>query len=775
MNSEEGHVQNILNKGHTALWEHDWDGAVQAYNAALQEVPDHPVGLSSLGLALFHQKKFSDSLRIFQQLARQYPEDPMPMERIARIYEREGLLQEAVRSYYQAAEKQLKSRDVDRSLADYRAILRLNPNNQDVRARVAMVFVKLGRKEEAAAEFTDLAAVVQRAGDPNKAQQILEYARQVKPDSIEVSQALTALKNDQPIPLRNLDDKAGGAMRMAQVREIESTHVEATPEASYDPLTEAKLKSLSDLAGALFDEGNDSSRTSSAAYSNLELPNNLPVSDTQPIRQDHKGIQQHISEFIDLHSAEKHDEAAVELEQAIKAGLDLPGADFMLGLFKKDEDSQKAFDHLQKSVRSPDYALASRLLMGEIFCQSGQLKEATACYLQALRLADHETVPSEQVDELDQLYGPILDSQTLITQEKDMRNLCAVISGQLTRPDWRAYLKGARVQLPPQPEGSPPLPLAEMLIDSNSSQMVESLAEVRKLFQQGKYRSAMEESYHALTYAPTYLPLHIQMGDILISQGRISEAIEKFLMVSRLYALRNENSQAIRLLSKVTRLAPVDTTVRKNLIELLRANKRYDEMIEQLMDLANVYYLLADLDEARHYYHTALNLSRQVKTSRDQPVRILHQLADIELQSLNWKEAIKVFEQLRSLQPTDPAPRLALIDLYGRLGINPAALNEMDAYLKLLETENKQEEAENFLDELLIERPEDPEIQKRMTAYYVNLGKYETAIAKLDAQAEKLLVEKNVKASADVVQQIIALNPSNRSDYEKLYVELLKK
>ena len=198
-------------------------------------------------------------------------------------------------------------------------------------------------------------------------------------------------------------------------------------------------------------------------------------------------------------------------------------------------------------------------------------------------------------------------------------------------------------------------------------------------------------------------------------------------------------------------------------------------MIEQLMDLANVYYLLADLDEARHYYHTALNLSRQVRSSREQPVKILNQLADIELQSLNWKEAIKVFEQLRSLQPLDPAPRLALIDLYSRLGLIPAAMNEMDAYLKLLETEDKQEAAENFLDELLIERPDNSEIQKRMAAYYVNQGKYDTAIVKLDALAEKLLVEKNIKASAAVVNQIITLNPANRSEYEKLYQELIKK
>lgn len=774
MNIEEGQVQSILNKGHAALWDHDWEAAAQAYSAALETVPDHVIGLSSLGLALFHQKKYDESLRIFQKLAAQQPEDPMPLERIARIYEREGLLPEAVRSYYQAAEKQLKSRDVDRSLADYRAILRLNANNQDVRAKMAMIFSKLGRKAEAAAEFVDLAAIVQRAGDPGKAKQILEYAQQVKPDSVEVTQALTALKNELPIPLRKVDKLVAGAVRMAQVKGIESTPPTAKVKVSNDPLVEARLKAMEELAGALFEEGSEVSRSYNDTLYRITQPAQPAINDTQPIKLDHKRMHLHINQFIDLQATEKNLEAVAELEQAIAAGLNLPAADYLLGLLKKDDDPQRSLDHLQKSMQNPRYALASHLILGEVQCQSGQLKEATTNYLQALRLADHETIPAEQVEDLDQLYAPILDSQAQITQEKDMRNLCAVIAGQLTRPDWRAYLKGARKQLPPQPEGSPLLPLAEMLIESNSGLVIESLAEIRQLVEQGKYRAAMEQSYRAVTYTPTYLPLHIQMGEILISQGRVSEAIEKYIMVSRLYTMRGEIDQAIRLLTRVTRLAPMDTAVRKNLIELMHTAKQHDASVDQLMDLANVYYLLADLDEARRYYQIALQMSRQTRSAREKSIKILNQLADIELQSFNWKEAIKIFEQLRSLEPMDPAPRLALSDLYIRLGLTPAAMNEIDAYLKLLETENKVEEAEDFLDDLLVERPDNTDIQKRMTTFYVNCGKPEIAINKLDALAEKLLVENKVKASAEVVHQIIALNPANRSEYEKLFLELSK-
>ena len=772
MSIDQSSILSKLNEGHAALWEHDWDGAVLAYNEALATAPENDSALSGMGLALFHQKRYSDSLRIFQELAHKNPDDPMPMERIARIYEREGLLSEAAHSFYRAGELQLKNRDVDRALSDYRTVLRFDPENQNVRARLGMVFSKLGKKLEAVAEFIDLAAIVQQSGDSAKAMQILEYALQIKPDSTEAQNAMAALKSYQRIPLRALEPEISGALRMAQVREIETAHVIPDSQISHDPITEARLNALEELADVLFEENDFSS-------SRKKFPNRLipqkEIFDLQsgPISIDRKRVQLHVSHAIDLHSAENNEHAAVELEKAIKAGFNLPAAEFLIGLFNKENDPEKALQHLQKANTDPAYALASNLLSGEINLGSDHLPEATTNYLHALMLADIETVNDEEALELLQLYEPILESQNLITQEKDMRNLCAAISGQLNRQDWRAYLKGAREQLPKLSEDAPPLPLIEMLIDSNSSRLVESLSEIKQLIQQGKHRTAMEESFRALSYAPNYLPLHIQMGEILINEGRVAEAIEKFLMVSRLYTIRSDVAAAIRLLSKVSRLAPMDITLRKSLIDLLNSTGNTEEVIQQYIDLANVHYLLADLNEARRAYHAALNLSRQNRSSRDQSIKILNRLADIELQSLNWKEAILVYEQMRSLLPSDPGPRIALVDLYFRLGMNTAAINEVDAFLKLLETEDKNQEAEKFLDELINERPENIDIQKRVGSYYASRGQIDTAIAKLDALAEKLLVEKKPSVSAAVVAQIIALNPANKSEYERLYRELM--
>lgn len=766
-------LQTKLNNGHAALWEHDWDSAVKAYNEVLLSAPENPVAKASLGLAKFHQKKFNDALQLFQQLAAQYPEDPMPMERIARIYEREGLLAEAAASFTRAAELQLKTRDVERSIADYLAIIRIDPENQVVRARLAMIYEKLGRKNDAVFEFIDLAAVAQRQGNPERALQIIEYALTIKPDSIEARNAMVMLKNNESLRLRERTIETVGATRMAQVREMGSAAQEPEELAGKDPVNEARLIALQEIAGILFDEQEPNRTTIKPRH--IETPIPQSGDGERDGMTDHRQIVLHISESIDLQTAGKNLEAAAELERALSKGLDLPAAHFLLGYLWRESDPDRSYQHLQKAVGHPAYALASHLVIGDIQFESVQLKEASSNFLRALMLADCETVPPDEVGDLVQLYDPIFESQAYISQEKDLRNLCAVINEQLNRPDWRSYLRAAREQLPPAPEGSPPLPLAEMLMDSNSTQVVESLAEVRQLALKGKNRSAMEEAFKALSYAPTYLPLHIQIGEILVNEGHIQEAVEKFTQVARLYTVRGDTSLAIRLLTRVTRLVPMDISVRRHLIDLLRSTGRTEELIEQYMDLANVHYLLADLEQSRSAYHSALMLARQSRSTREQSLKILNRLADIEMQSLNSKEAVKVFEQMRSLSPLDQSTRVALIDLYYRLEMEPAALNEVDAYLKLLESENRPREAENFLDAVLSERPDSDDLQRSMMAHYVSLGKINTAVEILDRLAEKLLIENNSKGSLAVVEKIISLNPPNQLEYEKLHAELSKR
>ncbi|MHB8087778.1 MAG: tetratricopeptide repeat protein, partial [Anaerolineaceae bacterium] len=228
----------------------------------------------------------------------------------------------------------------------------------------------------------------------------------------------------------------------------------------------------------------------------------------------------------------------------------------------------------------------------------------------------------------------------------------------------------------------------------------------------------------------------------------------------------------VRLLTRVAKLAPMDLSVRDMLIDLLISSGRMDEAVQQYMDIANVHYLLAELDLAREDYQKALSLSQKTVTSRTWAVQILNKLADIELQSLDLKQAIKILEQLRSLEPLDSTTRATLIDLYLRIGLPSGALNELDSFLKLLETAGHTDRSEHFLDALLEDRPDNIDIQKRLIRFFQNQNKQAEIIEKLDVLAEKCLRQENREGALATLQNLIALNPPNSNDYRRLYEEL---
>jgi tetratricopeptide (TPR) repeat protein len=774
MASESAQFQTLMNQGHTAAWDQDWPQAAEKYRLALDEIPDHPAALASLGLAYFQLKQYDDAMLSYKRCSALNPDDPMPYEKIARIYERTGMVTEAVRAFLQAGEVHIRAHAADRAISDFIEAARLNPLEQTAHTRLAMIYDRLGNKEDSIKEYLYTAAIMQAAGDAKKALQVVQYVLQQSKDNTTAKQALAMVNNGVQLDLPVAQGSSTASARMAQVRQMEETQpqVESTP--NYDPLTEARLVALKEMAALLFDSSEEKQVESSGNHRNLlSVARGTGVLNVEAAERSR--IQLHLSQTIDLQTAGQDDEAAVELERAIDLGLNQSASLYVLALLIRSHSPQKALKYLQRSVKNPDFALASYLLIAEIYERLEQHKEASLNYLQALKLADLSTVPEDQAEELAQLYEPIFESQLRVEDEKDLNRLCNVISGQLLRTDWRQYLKTARNQLPQQGEGFPPLPLAEMLLETSSNEVVQALAEIRHLAAQGKLRSAMEEAFRVLSYAPTYLPLHIQMGEMLISEGFISEAVEKFLVVSQLYTMRGETTQAIRLLSRVTKLAPMDLSVRSTLIELLKSIGRVDDAIQQYMDLANVYYLLAEMDITRQTYQSALALAQKSASVREWSIKILNKLADIELQSLDWKQAIKYFEQIRSLDSLDPAPRAMLIDLYIRIGLPAAAMNELDGYLRILATSQNAAKTGAFLDDLLKERPENIEFQKRLVSYYQSKNELPYAIEKLDALAEKSLSEENVDAALTTLNHIISLQPANVADYQKLYQELKAK
>ena len=758
--------QKAMNEGHSAAWDQEWSKAVSAYRRALQESPDNPKALSSLALALYQSGAIEEALQIYMNVAKLSPDDPIPMEKVAQLSERLGNLKNAMDAAIRAGDLFLQQRDADKALENWVRVTNLNPEHAIARSRLAQVHEKLGHTQQAVIEYLALASIIQRAGNAEKSKEMVDKAQSLSPQSPEVKQAQTLLKTGQLLP-KPIRGKGGtGPIRMSQVKQLQEPQKAAS---GLDPITEARQKALTQLAELLFEFSDESP----AAQERRGLSAIMKGTGGISIQQSEQTkVVLHLGQAIDAQSKGKETQAAEEMEAALEANFKHPALYFNLGLLRfKGERFESAQRFLQSAVKHHDYALGTRLLLGQILVKKADFHNASLEYLEALKLADSVTVPTEKVDDIRQQYEPIIEAQMNEKDETVLRKICENIDRLLTHPDWREQLHKTRDQMPKQ-DGEMLAPLADVILQAQSSSVLESMNRINQLARMGTLRSAMDEAYDAVMHAPTYLPLHTLMGDLLVQEGRPADAIAKYSVVAQSYSARGEVLQASKLLRRIIQLSPMDLGARNRLIDQLIARGQVDDAVHEYLELAAIHYRLAELDMARKTFTIALRLVQQGNASRDWNTHILQRMADIDLQRLDWKQALRVYEQIRTLAPDDDSARKNIIELNLRMAQPDKALSELENYINHLESQNKGELAITFLEELVKDHDDQPLLKRTLAAQLHQMGRTAEAVTLLDVLGE-ILVERGDRESAiDVINQIVLMNPHNVEDYRQLLKQL---
>jgi tetratricopeptide (TPR) repeat protein len=567
MSGREDVFQKAMSVGHSAAWDQQWDKAAAAYQKALEEIPDHPKALSSLGMALFELQQYDESLGVYQKAVQAAPNDPLPLEKVGQLSERVGKRQEAIQFFMKAAELYIKNQDADKALANWVRVTQLDAEHLNAHSYLAMVHERLGHAQQASTEYLTVAGLLQRSGNADKAAEMIGRALRLVPNSAEARQAQTMLRGGQLLPKPMQSQGGTGALRMPQIKLLEPSKNDDT---GLDPIGEASKHALARLAEIMFDLSDEAMISQGPRRGMQAIVRGSGELDQK--QGDLTKIMLYISQAIEAQTKNKEAQAAEELEKALEAGFTDPALYFDLGLLhSKSDQPESALRNLQVAVKHPDYALGTRLLMGQILRKVGRLPEAVTDYMEALKIADAMVVPADQADALRQLYEPLVEAQIHQTDNAIMELLCNNISQLLIRPNWRTGLLVARDQLPKPAEGTPITPLAEILTQSQSSQIIDSIGKVRALARAGHLRTAMDEAFESFKYAPTYLPLHTLIGDLLIQEGRTQDAIAKYAVVAAAYSARGEATQAVHLLRRIVQVAPMDLVVRNRLIDQLAA------------------------------------------------------------------------------------------------------------------------------------------------------------------------------------------------------------
>ena len=736
--------EEALREGAARAWEQRWDEAIAAYQRALQEFPGDPDALSGLGLAFLGAERLEEALQAFQQAAERAEDDPTLMEHTARVLEKLGKPKDAARAYLAAAERHTRRQAPSLALERWKDAVRVDPECIPAHVHLLRAYLSQRKTSEALAEYLALATIYHAQGQTQQALDLCKHALKLDPHNPGILALMDRLRFGEELP-PSLPDT--GPLDFALEEE------EVAERGS--PVETARQKALAHLAEAFFDE---------------KPPQTGPLV-LRPISK--AQVDALISKAINCQTTGDAEEAIVCYEKVLQGGVVDPAVNFNLGLlYQQQLRFEDAIAQFEQAAEEPEYRLGSLFALGECHRALGNTHQSLQYFLEVLKTVDLETVPPDQADDLIRLYDDLARAYTAEDKLDQAVEFVDTLIAFLSQKDWEDKVAQAREQLDELTRGGPVLSLAEVLAVPGSEQILRSLSLAQEYQRRGWGYTALEELYHAIGLAPTFLLIHQEMGQILAGIGRADLAVAKFLTIANTYRVRGNLPYAMMMYEQALRLEPMNTAVRTHLIDLLVANGEIDKALEHYMALGDSYYQLAQLETARETFSEALKLAPQGSPERNWTVRFLHRIGDIDMQRVDWRKAVEVYERIRDLAPDDEKARLTLVDLYYRFNQPHKAVRELDDLLRFYKEGSKAQKVIPLLEDLVEQRPDDIPLRARLAQAHLNAGNVQQALQHLDVLGDLQLQAGRKKDAIVTIKAILRLHPPNADAYRQLLDEL---
>ena len=735
--------EQAMNGGHNAAWDQDWQVAIASYGRAIQEFPEDPEAHIHLGLGLLEGGRLEDALKVYTRAHQLAPDDPIPLEKSADVLERMGRLREAAQQYINVSEVYLSQRDLDKAIGNWERATRLTPGLIPVHAKLAQAYERVGDKKKAIREYLTLAFNFQRTNDNDKAIKAAQRALRLEKNNPQVLNTLRALESGGRI-LPPGDDGVTGARATSFERDAPAPKGKREQIGESDPLGpigEAMTDALGMLAIHVM-EGVSLDATSDALAG---------------MESQRQGYQ---------------DEAIAAYQRA-EGKMRHPALKLNLGalLLLRDRPDE-AIRHLTDVIQHPQLLAGGLHGLGQAYHKQGKQKQAVRFLLQSLQAVDTSlAVDAEETSELNAVYKQL----SIVLERLNDENLSTInmrFTALLEGKDWKQRIADTRRQLEETMREQGEKGVVDILMAAHGDKLTESVSLIDRYMRQNLFTLAMDEAHRAVEFSPSYLPVHVRMAEIMMKEGRVRQAIAKYNTIARSFLARDENERASQILTSVLELAPLDVTVRESLIELMESEERWDEALDQYIDLADAHHQLGNFDMSRDTYMMAERIANRVNTTGEKLIRIKHRVADIDQMRLDLRRAQKTYEEIIQLSPEDERAHRMLVDLNYRQGNQVEAIRRLDKLLSIYAKLKQVNRITQLLEEMVTLYPNDTGLRSRLASIYRQLGRKKDAIVQLDALGELQLEAGLHKDAANTIRQIIGMAPEHVDDYKKLLAQL---
>lgn len=449
-----------------------------------------------------------------------------------------------------------------------------------------------------------------------------------------------------------------------------------------------------------------------------------------------------------------------------------PALSMNLGALLLDEQPDEAVPYLTEAILEPRLEAGAYYGLGEAYHKAQKHLKAAQALIQSARAVDRDLAPTDAARaEIETVYKRLLE----MLEGRSDEALIAVwqrYQRLMRGRGWKQRIAETRGQIAETMREQGEEGAFEILVASHGDELTEAIARIDHFTRTGMLTLAMDEAHRAIELSPYYLPVHLRMAEIMMREGRIRQAINKYAVVARTFLVRGEYERSRSVLLKVLEMAPLDIGIRQTLIELLEAEQQWLDAIDQYIELANAYNQLGNFEQARDTLNLAERLGRRVNAPVDTLVRIKHHMADIDQMRLDSRRAQKTYEEIIQLKPDDERAYRMLIELNYRQGNHLDGIRRLDQLLGIYAREKQTDKITKLLEELVSLYSKDTALRMRLAAVYRQLGRKEDAIAQLDALGELQLQAGMNREAAKTIRQIISLNPAGVEDYQRLLAQL---
>lgn len=679
--------ERAIEQGRVAAQREDWPTALKEVLRAVQEFPNDLDARSSLAVALYHNAKYAQAIQLLVDVRKRRGDDPYTLAYLARAYEGNGELGQAVAVLVALADQALGQRLITDALEAFEEAVRLTPQDTELRIRFAETLVDAGDARRAAEQCVEIARVRQAQGDPSGAEEAVDEAL-------------------------SLDS----ANRIAQA-------------------LKAELSMASPAA---------------APSMPVSLPEPQPVAEawhTGSLRDPQLLLDQMIAQAANERESGNLAAALSLYERAIQQGVERADVFYSLGmLYQERGDHTQAVALLHKVTDNEEYSMSAHYALGDSLRSMGELQAAAEQYETTIRLVDLESIGRSEADDLIAMYRAAADCYAELGELSRAASLYGTLAGFLgskrwgkelaeeyrgrakeltersmfaklrtlgtgtlpverviapeptpepTQTTWGAlpsftdFLRGETAQ--PIEQSSDPFAMLDSL-PGNDEQIFAPVTPIDtagcddtivryidasgRFIEQGLVWAAVDACHEIIRHDNEYLPVHLRLGEIFEREGRIEDALLKYRTLIDTYTARGREIEAIDVYYRVIDLAPETTNQRVQLVDLLRKAKRVEAAVEQALIVAGTFFKMGQTNRALEEY-------RRIQ-SWAPPSPALHQEYGQALLKLErWEAAQSEFRRAVQLDPHGPVALAQLNLTMAVLGQNEQAM--WDSFAALLQ------------------------------------------------------------------------------------------